>query len=405
MVIHDRYNDLAKLQEQLATGRRLLRPSDDPVDTANDLRLRDKLAQLWQYKRNIEDGTGWMSVSDTAMLSMNDLMQRLRELAIQGASDSQTITERRYIAREVEQLTRQMIALCNTNYKGDYVFAGTQTKITPFPINTSLARSQTDYNNLSMAYFDASAGTGVPVQIRNSFDNSAITNVMPGSFKLVSMDSFGQRREWVEGQDYTLDYVTGEITILATGYDPLALTVDVSEGGLFTAGPMGYYSPNGFAISFDYVSRGKDIYGDTVESTGEVLREVEQGIVTPINISGDELVRDPATGTNLIETLVRLGEALLYSDTGGITNAIGEIDSSFQTILAAESKNGARINRFDTTLERNDEQYTETTRLQSELEDADFTDTITDFSLAETVYNAALQSAARVIQPSLLDFL
>ncbi|MBD3393024.1 MAG: flagellar hook-associated protein 3 [Chitinivibrionales bacterium] len=401
-VIHDRYANLAKLQEQLATGRRLLRPSDDPVDVSNDLKLRAKVSALAQYKRNIEDGTGWMAVTDTAMVSMNELMQRLRELAIQAASDSQTITERRYIAKEVEQLTRQMISLTNTNYKGDYVFAGTQTKITPYPLDSSKASSAQNYADLDMAFFDSSGGTDVPVQIRDAFDNSAITNILPGTLKLVAPDSFGTPTTWVEGRDYTVDYAAGTITILSTGTDPAALAVDVSDGGTF-AGPN--YDINGFRLTFEHVTKGTDIYGDEVENTGDVLREVEEGIVTPINISGDELIKNNETGTNMISELIRFGQSLLQSDTGGIENAIGRIDDHFQVILAAEAKNGARVNRFETTLERNEQQYVESTRLQSELEDADLTDTITDFSLAETVYNAALKSAARVIQPSLVDFL
>ena len=85
-VITARYSDMAKLQQQLATGKRLLLPSDNPVDTANDLKLRSTIAQETQYKTNIQDGLDFMSVTDTAMQSMNTLMQRLRELAVQGAS-------------------------------------------------------------------------------------------------------------------------------------------------------------------------------------------------------------------------------------------------------------------------------------------------------------------------------
>jgi len=401
-ILRNRYSDLAKLQEQLATGKRLLRPSDNPVDVGNDLKLRDKMAALTQYKRNIEDGMGFMSVSDTAMMSMNDIMQRMRELAIQASSDTNTAVERRYIAKEVDQLVRQMLSLLNTNYKGDYVFAGTQTKIVPYPMLSSQARSQEDYDNLRMAWFDTTGGADIAVQIRSAFDNSAITNIIPGSFRLVSDDGSGNRREWVEGQDYTVDYVNGTITVLSTGFNPAALLADLSDGGTF-AGPN--YALNGFLMTFDYISKGKDIYGDTIETTGDILREIEQGTAVPINITGDELIRNARTNTNLIETLLRFGQSLIHNDRTGIGNSITSIDDSFQNILAAAAKNGARINRMETTLERTDQQNTETTRLQSELEDADMTDTITNFSLTETIYNAALKSAARIIQPSLLDFL
>jgi flagellin-like hook-associated protein FlgL len=211
----------------------------------------------------------------------------------------------------------------------------------------------------------------------------------------------------VNGTDYTIDYVNGTVTILSTGSDPAALTVDVSAGGSFGAGPNppGYYSPGGFKMSFDYVTQGKDIFGDTVETTGEILREIERGTVMAINISGDEVIRSETTGANLIETIVFLGQSLLHDDTAAIRSSIGRIDDSYQNILSAEARNGSRMNRIETTLNRNDEQSNETTRLQSEIEDAEMTDTITDFSLAETVYNAALKSAAMVLQPSLADYI
>jgi flagellar hook-associated protein 3 FlgL len=406
-VIRERYADLARLQEQLSTGKRLLRPSDAPVDVANDLKLRSKIAEITQYRKNIEDANGFISITDTAMMSMNDLMQRMRELAVQGASDTLSATERNYIGKEVEQLTRQFLSLLNTTYKGDYVFGGTQTKIPPCPIESSQAGSQENYDQLKMAWFDGTAGTDTPIQLRSAFDNTAITNIIPGSFKLVSNDSLGNRREWINGTDYTIDYVNGTISILSTGSDPAALTVDVSAGGAFNAGPTppGYYSPNGFAITFDHVTQGKDIFGDTVETAGNIYREVERGTTMAINITGDEIIRDAATGTDLIETLVSLGQSLYNNDRNAIRQSIGAIDNSFQNILSAEARNGSRLNRIETTLSRNDEQVTETTRLQSEIEDAEMTDTITDFSLAETVYNAALKSAAMVLQPSLADYI
>jgi flagellar hook-associated protein 3 FlgL len=405
--IRERYADLARLQEQLSTGKRLLRPSDAPVDVANDLKLRSKVTETTQYKKNIEEANGLISITDTAMMSMNELAQRLRELAVQGSSDTLDATERNYLGKEVEQLTRQFLSLLNTTYKGDFVFGGTQTKIPPCPLGSSLAANQQNYDELKMAWFDGTAGTDVPIQIRNAFDNSAITNIIPGSFKLVSSDSLGNRREWINGTDYTIDYVAGTITILSTGSDPAALSVDVSAGGAFGAGPNppGYYSPDGFAITFENVTKGKDIFGDTVETTGLIYREVEQGTIMAINITGDELIRNADTGTNLIETLVFLGQSLYNNNRDGINDSIGKIDDSFQNIMSAEAKNGARMNRIEATLFRNDEQLTETIRLQSEIEDAEMTDTITDFSLAETVYNAALKSAAMVLQSSLVDYM
>ncbi|MBD3346245.1 MAG: flagellar hook-associated protein 3 [Chitinivibrionales bacterium] len=391
-VINDRFSDLAKVQEQLATGKRLLRPSDDPVDVANDLKLRSKLMQISQYKSNIEDGTGFMSVTDTAMVSMNDLLQRMRELAIQASSDTQSTNERAFILKEVEQLFRQVVTLGNSKFKGEYVFGGTQTKIAPFPMKESSAASQEDYDNYNMAWYDGSGGVGGNYYLYDAFTQERITKILPGTFSISRGGT-----QFVEGQDYTVDYVNGAITPL----NPL-LADDVSDGQTFT-GPN--YSTGGFTLSFDYIGRGRDIYGDPIASDGDILREIESGITMPINIPADELTRDSATGLDALDVVIRLGQRLIESDTQGIQSQIGEIDVVFKTLLAAQTKNGARMNRFDTTLDRNEAQFNETTRLQSSLEDAEYADTVMKFSLMETVYNAALKSAAKIIQPSLVNFL
>ena len=66
-VIRNRYNELVHLQEQLSTGRRLLRPSDAPVDVANDINMTSELKIYQQYKKNINDGLSYMTITGEAM--------------------------------------------------------------------------------------------------------------------------------------------------------------------------------------------------------------------------------------------------------------------------------------------------------------------------------------------------
>jgi flagellar hook-associated protein 3 FlgL len=391
-IIMDRYSNIVNIQEQLSTGKRLLRPSDDPTDVANALKMRTKKKQLEQLKRNIEDGLGYMQVSDTAMVSLNTIMQRLRELTIQGSSDTLSSTERLYISNEVGQLLRQAIGLTNTQFKGDYVFAGTQTKIQPFPIGKSETSSPLNYTNLEMAYYDASAAApGTPVQINDAFTGTPIENIIPGTFRLSVAGVTYQ-----EGVDFTIDYVNSQITINAGAFGILG--VDVSPG---TAN----YAFDAFSITFEYIDQGQDVYGVPVNKNGDVLREIESGIVEPINTTSDQLLTDFNTGTNLLETIITLGQNLIRNNTTAINNSISDIDIGIKQLLTAQAINGARINRFNLTIERNETQDIETTRLLSLLEDAELAETATNFSVAETVYNAALQSAAKIIQPSLANFL
>lgn len=388
-VLNNRYSDLCDLQEQLATGRRLMRPSDEPVDVANALKLETKLREYEQFKKNINDGLAFMNVSGTAMESMNTLLQRARELAIQASSDTIGDTERQYINKESEQLLRQMVALIDTKYKGDYVFSGNQTKIPPLQFISSATGSVEDYTNYRMAYFDSSAATvGSTVQIFNGFDDTPVKSIIPGTFELqIAGTSF------VEGVDYEVDYHAGTLTVLSP-----ALLLDVTPG-------TPAYDISQVKLDFDCLVQGKDIYGSPISSWGAIERTIEGSITMQINITADELTNDINSGNNLIGTMIRFGQNLLRGDHAGIESAIEEIDYAFNTILAAQSKNGARINRFDTTMVRNEAQFTETTALQSELVDAEMAETISKFLLTENVYNAALKASSKLIQPSLVNYL
>ena len=330
-----------------------------------------------------------MGVAETSMESMNFLFQRIRELAIQAASDTLSAGERTYINKENEQLFKQCIALINTQYKGDYIFNGAQSKIPPYEVQSSTSSTIEDFTNLKMCYYDAGGlAVGDTVQIRNAFDNSPVQNIIPGTFKLNVIGV-----PYNENIDYQIDYEAGTLTIL----NP-ALLLDVSPGGA-------NYDISQVNMNFDYISIGEDIYGQPVSNQGQISREIENNTTMQINISADEMTTNPSTGYSLIGTLIRFGQSLINNNNSGIETSITEIDSVFNTLLSAQSKNGARINRFETTLQRNENKYTETISLQSQLEDAEMAETISKFMIAENVYNAALQSSAKIIQPSLVNFL
>jgi flagellar hook-associated protein 3 FlgL len=386
------YSSLAYVEEQIATGKRILNTSDDPVGTAKLIQLKSQLAQENQYKSNINDGTSFMNVTDTAMSSMYTAMQRVRELALEASSDTMSASDRVSTFEETDQLFREVVSLLNTNYKGSYVFGGSQSQTEPYSVEKSDAGTVDDYSSLAMAYYDGSGGTGTAVQLKNAFDGSAISDILPGTVSI----KIGSTT-YTEGTDYTVDYVNGTITPLNA-----ALATDVSDGGTFS-GPN--YTSGGVAITFEYVGEAKDIYGNTVSNTGDVSRTIENGNTAVINISGDELTKNSDDGTDLIDSMIKLEESLLNNDTDGIESGITNIDSAMECISSSQSKNGAMINRFESVLSRNQSQITETTSLISDIEDVDTATAATDYSLKQTVYEAALKSAASILNLSLFDYL
>ena len=118
---------LAVAQEQLASGRRISRFSDAPVDTTSVLRMRAQQDDYSSYANAGEDGLAWLNTQDQALQSASQLLGRARELAIQAAADIRTPVERQAIAAEMLSIRDQIAHLANATYLGRSVFGGFQT--------------------------------------------------------------------------------------------------------------------------------------------------------------------------------------------------------------------------------------------------------------------------------------
>lgn len=116
---------LARIQEQLTTGRVINRPSDNPTGTTSAMRLRSSLADQAQFARNAQDGIGWLTQVDSALDSVTTTVKRARDLALQGANAAASgPVAREALAVEVDGLREELIARANTTYLESPVFGG-----------------------------------------------------------------------------------------------------------------------------------------------------------------------------------------------------------------------------------------------------------------------------------------
>jgi flagellar hook-associated protein 3 FlgL len=119
-------------QEQIATQQRIAKPSDDPSIFGQVILEKSALADNDQWIRNIQFGTARVAVADQTLGEAQNLISRIRELAVQARSDTTSAQGRVTIAQEVRQLHRQLIQLANAEVSGQPVFAGTKTGAPPF---------------------------------------------------------------------------------------------------------------------------------------------------------------------------------------------------------------------------------------------------------------------------------
>jgi flagellin-like hook-associated protein FlgL len=116
-------------QVQVSTGRRINKPSDDPVGIQKDLRYRRALTEIAQFNRNIASGTSLLATYDNVLGNMKDILQSADELAVALSNDTYDAVARNAAANDVESLLEQMIELANTAREGRYIFSGHRTRI------------------------------------------------------------------------------------------------------------------------------------------------------------------------------------------------------------------------------------------------------------------------------------
>lgn len=291
------YESMGKYQDQLTTGKKISRPSDDPVVAMQGINYRSELTKIGQFQRNIGEVYNWMDSSDAALDKATKAMQRVRELTVQASNDTNGEQSRESIAKEIEQLAGHLRDIGNTQANGKYLFNGTDTLTAPMD-----ARQATD------------PATGE----------------------------------------------TGEVRL-------------------------------------------------PVNST-PVTIEVSKGIPLQANVDGTKVFGGGNTdedGRQLFDTLQQLAADLRNPGTHEeeLSNYLGSIDEHVNTIIDERADLGARMNRRDLVEDRLGTQEIIATRVLSNNEDAEMEKVITNLKTEESVLRAAMGAGARIIQPTLMDFL
>jgi flagellar hook-associated protein 3 FlgL len=134
--ISNSYQQLSNTQEQLSSGKKISKPSDDPVIATQGIAYRTDVSQVDQYTRNIDTANQWADSSDSALNEANQVIQRVRELTVQASSNTETTDDRKAIKAEVDQLTQQLATIANTQVGEKFIFNGTNTATKPATINT-----------------------------------------------------------------------------------------------------------------------------------------------------------------------------------------------------------------------------------------------------------------------------
>jgi flagellar hook-associated protein 3 FlgL len=198
---------LADAQSRVSSGKQIEKPSDDPLGAERAVRLRSEIAATDAYGTAVDESKSWLDATDSALSSINDIVQTARELTVQAANGATTPAARQSIKVQIDALTEQLKTTLNGAYDGRYIFSGTATDTPPYDLTSATPDAyQGDANPVVRQI-----GPGVSVQVNVTADD-VLSGLLPAlrtiSAHLQSNDAASLQTTDLQALDAGLDTVT-----------------------------------------------------------------------------------------------------------------------------------------------------------------------------------------------------
>lgn len=199
-----------KINEQIASGKILNRPSDNPLAMISVLHLRTAWSQVQQYQRNMETTKTWLNLTESALQQVAELIGRAKEIATQMASDTQNSETRALAAKEVDHLLEQVISLGNSDLGGKYIFAGYKVNTVPFAKVGDAVQYNGDTNTIQIAIGQEET---LPLNKdgQTAFMDSSIFTVLGTLKSALENNQTAEIRQQLEDLQNVADYLNNQI--------------------------------------------------------------------------------------------------------------------------------------------------------------------------------------------------
>ena len=378
---------LSETEQQLATGRRILTPSDDPVAAVQVMGITEDLERVDQYQRNANLAMGQLAQEETALADTGNLLQRVRELVLQANNATQTPETRSAIATEIEARIDELLGLANTrDASGEYIFGGYQSLSQPFSRQGGTVTYAGDDGQRFLQ-----VGSGVQVAVRDS--GADVFMSVPsgnGSFSL---------------QPAPGNSGTAVISSSARNGSFISDNYPISFAQLTPADPVTYQVTNSAAA---VVGSGVYAAGEPIDFAGARVE------FTGVPGDGDSFGVEPSVGRSLFGTLESIVGALQGSGTtpaevaavnNAMTLALNDLDQSLGRVLEVRSGVGVRLQQVQNQLDINDSFNLQLSETLSGIQDLDYAEAISRFNLELTALQAAQQSYVKMQGLSLFNYL
>tara|TARA_R110002096_G_scaffold130643_5_gene279957 strand:- start:50139 stop:51290 length:1152 start_codon:yes stop_codon:yes gene_type:complete len=370
-------------QRQISSGRRILTPSDDPIASSRALEMREAISRLTQFDRNAGIATNRLSQEESALNSVNNVLQRVRELALQANNATQSNETRQLIGVELRQQLDQLVQLANQkDGNGSYLFSGNQTDTQPvsrsaagFSYNGDQGQRQVQIGE-GQQVADGDSGAAVFFAIA---DGNGSFSVTAGSSNtgtgVITASSLVDPTAWVPDQ-YTVRFIDSD------NYEVLDSSAAVITTGTFQSG--GSIAFNGIEFSLNGVPQGGDEFDLAPSRNQDVFTTVTQ-IIAAVEMGVS-------------------GEQMQAAQSNGINQGLQNLDHAIGNILDIRTQVGSRLSAIENQLDSNGGFALSYQETLASIEDLDYAEAISRLSMETTTLEAAQQSFIRTQSLSLFNY-
>ena len=386
---------LNRIQNKIASNERIKDLRDDPTGAATATRLDSFLHRHNHYYDNTQFALDTYRFTEGKMREAVDVIQRVREIAVQGANGTYSADQRAILAGEVNELLNELVSIGNaTDADGKALFGGTATDINPFRV---------EYGNV-----DGAVGQHVTSVVYQGNINTRSAEISENTS--IPLDFAGNRIFWAQNQQIfsqvdATAYRALEPSIVSIDGIDIAITPGDNVGSIIqkinTQVPAVEASLD--PIRNSLVISTTEPHQLTFGETGTVLQDL--GIYDPTNGATGLNADADNFGASLYDNVITLRDALYANDAQSSNSQLIGIDAAANTLLINLADVGARQTRVEFTGNRLLQDITELTEQTDTLLAPDITQAIIQLHEQENSHRAALSIASRVIPQTLLDFI
>lgn len=395
--IQRNYANATRTQEQISTGNRMLTPADDPVASVRLLQLEQQQNVLTQYKDNLTAANNSLTQEEVSLNSVNTILQRVRELAVQAGNGALSQSDRQSIAAELGAREEELFGQMNSrNARGEYLFAGFQGKTQPFVREADGSYSYQGDEGQRKLQVASSLDLPISDSGKKIFQN--VTNA--GRLQLTPLAP-----PYAAGSTLNVSkpLVQDEVAFAGTPAFPVS-GVEIR----FDATDPKRYDVYGIPAAAVLASGRMD--ADDVTSDQLVFRGVSvQFDGVPVGGESINVTIDPTRQKQgILDTIAQLRSTLENPATGlqvrdAVAVALTNLDHGISTVDSVRGEIGARLNIIDSSQTDNEDVTLVNKGVQADLRELDYPEALSRLSFQTIVLEASQQSYVKIAGLSLFN--